>query len=867
MSWVTVLWSMAAGLCFTLATIYLLVWFKQWEGWEPFLFSCSAVAAGVIALTELAEMRAETTARYAAVVWWAHLPQWMLVVSVVWFVHLYLRAGRRWLVWTICGLRTLTLALNFLFKPNVNYREITSLRQVRWWGGETVSAAVGVPNQWILVGMLSVLLLLIFLVDATITDWRRGDRRRALMVGGSAICFITLSLGISALVLFAGIKSPFFISFPFLGMIAAMGYELSDNVLRAARLTKQCQANEAVLRESEARINLAADAGHLGLWLWNIPANELWVSDKWRKLFSFAESEPVTFDRLLQVVHPEDRERMKQLVQHMLEHGGEYESEYRIRRPDGSIRWIAGHGSVELDEYGKPALARGVSRDINKRKIAEEELRESEARFRTVADAAPVLIWMSGVDKLCTFFNKPWLEFTGRSVEQELGNGWSEGVHPEDLPRCLDTYVKSTDARVPFVMQYRLRRHDGEYRLVSDNGVPRYDTQGRFAGYIGSCIDVSELLQKDEALHESEDRVALAAEAAHLGLWELNVISGEIWMSSKGRELFQFEPTAPLNHATIQERVHPEDRVLRETAVKRALETQGEYEVEYRLLLPDGSMRWIAGRGRCLSDADGSLRRLRGVSIDVTNRKLAEAEVLQRRDDLAHLSRVALMGEMSASLAHELNQPLSGIISNAGAGQRFIDRGNVDLKELRDLLADISADGRRAGEIVRGIRDMVKKQVTALRPVNLNNTVMSVVHMVSRDAMLHSCELQTSLQADLPVVEADPVQMQQVLLNLIVNAFDAMRDVPAARRKVQITTQRNGNNTVEVVVRDYGTGLCKEVSERLFEQFFTTKADGLGMGLAIVRSLIESHAGTIAAENADGGGAQFRFALPIKAAA
>src|SRR5438477_5599559 len=179
---------------------------------------------------------------------------------------------------------------------------------------------------------------------------------------------------------------------------------LAIPLLFLATVIEERATRETELREREARINLAANAANLGLWLWRIPGNKIWVTEQWRRLFGFTDLEPVTFDRLLQVVHPGDRERMKQLVQHMLEHGGEYESEYRITRPDGSTRWIAGQGSVELDEYGKPAFARGVSRDITLRKQAEDALRESEARFRTLADTAPVLIWMSDTDKLCNFF-------------------------------------------------------------------------------------------------------------------------------------------------------------------------------------------------------------------------------------------------------------------------------------------------------------------------------------------------------------------------------------------------------------------------------------------------------------------------------
>jgi two-component system, LuxR family, sensor kinase FixL len=503
---------------------------------------------------------------------------------------------------------------------------------------------------------------------------------------------------------------------------------------------------------------------------------------------------------------------------------------------------------------------------IEERATGETELRESESRFRIVADAAPVLIWMAGVDKLCTFFNKPWLRFTGRSLEQEMGNGWAEGVHPDDLQKCLKIYSEAFDVRKAFVMQYRLRRYDGEYRWISDQGIARYDARGNFAGYIGSCVDVTELLNKERALREFEERVVLAAQAAHLGVWEMDTTTYEIWMSDGARTLFQFDSETSLDHARVQDRVHPEDRALRDSAIKHAIETQGHYEIEYRALLPDGALRWIGSNGRYVTGENDTGPRLIAVSIDITRRKLAEADALQHREELGHMSRVAAMGELTASIAHELNQPLSGIASNASAGQRFIDRGDIDLNELRDLLGDITDDARRAGDVIRDIQSMVRKGVSARQAVNLNDLVIKVVRMVNPNAMLQSCELDTFLDPDLPTVEGDPVQLQQVLLNLIINAFDAMRDMPVNHRKVVIATERNSDGAICASVRDYGVGIPAEALERVFEQFFTTKPKGLGIGLAIVRSIVQSHGGTIVAENADGGGARFYFTLPTSGA-
>jgi two-component system, LuxR family, sensor kinase FixL len=297
---------------------------------------------------------------------WAHLPAWVLIVSLVGFVRLYLRAGRLWLAWTICGVRTLSLILNFVFTPNLNYREITALRHVAFLG-ETVVAPDGVPSPWMLIGQLGLLLLVIFVADAAITVWQRGERGQALLVGGSVVFFVVAGTGEAILTLWGIIHVPITVSLFYMAIVAAMGYELSQDVLRAARLSDE-------LRESQQRMALATHAANVGIWVRDLVRNEVWATDNWRTLFGFAKSERIDLNGFLQRLHPEDREAVSQTLAKALGGEGAYETEYRVVLPDGRIRWIASRGRVEFNGAGKPVLMRGASLDITTRKQVEEEL-------------------------------------------------------------------------------------------------------------------------------------------------------------------------------------------------------------------------------------------------------------------------------------------------------------------------------------------------------------------------------------------------------------------------------------------------------------------------------------------------------------
>jgi PAS domain S-box-containing protein len=491
-----------------------------------------------------------------------------------------------------------------------------------------------------------------------------------------------------------------------------------------------------------------------------------------------------------------------------------------------------------------------------RRKQVERSLRESEARFRAMADSAPVMIWMSGTDKLCTFFNKGWLDFTGRPLEQELGDGWAEGVHREDFDRCLEVYVNSFDARQSFTMEYRLRRGDGEYRWVLGIGAPRFASEGEFLGYIGSCLDITE---RKQAL----ERFRLAVEASPNGIVLANAEGHIVLVNACAEKLFGYRRQELIGQAVellVPERFRGEHLAHRAgfhaAPMARAMGAGQELFARRK----DGTEFPVEIGISPIQSPEGTL--VLSVIVDITERKRAEAETQQHREEVAHLSRLAIMGEIAGSLAHELNQPLGAIVTNVGAALRFLERDSLSPEKFRELLQDIAADGKRAGDVIRTVRGMGRKEAGARRFLQLNDLIAEVLRLTRSDALAHGCTVSTEFHQALPKVEANSVQLQEVFLNLIQNAFEASEDVPRVSRHVIIRTERDGDSAVLASVRDFGAGLPVDQPERVFDRFFSTKREGMGIGLFIARSIVAAHGGTLRAENAEGGGAKFWVRLP-----
>ena len=380
------------------------------------------------------------------------------------------------------------------------------------------------------------------------------------------------------------------------------------------------------------------------------------------------------------------------------------------------------------------------------------------------------------------------------------------------------------------------------------------------------AVVIEDERRSKEALRESANLMGLAAEAGNLAMWVWDVSGNDLWMTERGRSLFGLTPDEHLDFAATFDHVHPEDRGARDGAIQQALQTQSDYEMEYRVQKPDGTSRWIHGRGRGVGPDDRTGPKLFGVSMDITARKQAEATATQKRAELEHVARVATIGELAATLTHELKQPLAAILTNAYLGVHLLDAAEPDLPQVRSTLAEIREVTERAGEVMGGLRAMLKRDSKAagFTNVDVNNVIRIVERIAHGDANLHKVTVHLDLSSELRPVRGDSVQLQQVILNLMLNAFSAMSGtgLDGARRLVMRSNAIDQSNVL-VEVQDSGTGIAPDTLDSIFDPFITSKPDGLGMGLSICRSIVERHGGTMWAANNSDRGATFSIRLPV----
>ena len=374
--------------------------------------------------------------------------------------------------------------------------------------------------------------------------------------------------------------------------------------------------------------------------------------------------------------------------------------------------------------------------------------------------------------------------------------------------------------------------------------------------------DVLRAARLAHELRESEQRIGLAARAATLGFWTWDIARDEIWASATARMLFGVTPDERIDLRRFLGLLHPEDRGAVGQAIETALAGGLEYEKEYRVPAAAGGVRWIAARGRAEPGANGQPVLMRGVVMDITSQRHSEIELQSVRSQLAHAGRVSMMGQLASALAHELNQPLGAILRNVEAAEIFLREATPDIEELRAIVSDIRSDDQRAGEVIDRLRSMLKRRDLESRPLAVGELLSEATALARADAAARRVTIEIAAAPGLPAVNGDRVHLQQVLLNLVLNAMDAMNGGDG-QRKVILRAGPGGAGAVEISVCDTGHGIPAEKLADVFEPFYTTKSHGMGLGLAISRTIIEAHGGRIWAENNAGGGATFRFTLPV----
>ncbi len=631
---------------------------------------------------------------------------------------------------------------------------------------------------------------------------------------------------------------------------------------------------EAALRDRERELSQLIDMVPSHLWRLAPDGEPIFFNKRMVDFIGLEvadtdKSGMTRLDAVLETVHPDDTAKFRDALRHCLATGERFSMRYRLRRADGVYHWMSSRAEPLRDEAGRIVQWYGLCHDIDDQVHAEEELRRSERKLQQLIDAVPALIWSTTREGTPIYVNKRFTDTTGASLDDITAPDGSPSlsvIHPDDRAAARQAAARSFETGIPYVMRYRQLRRGGSYRWTETRAEPWRDESGTILQWYGVSVDIDDLVTTQTALRERERALCQLVETLP-AMIDCAAPDGEpVYRSRQLREflgynLEELDGTGESRLAgTLEAGVHPDDLAGVQEKYAHSLSTGEPYARRHRLRRFDGEYRWVETRAAPMRNAEGAIVQWNVICLDIDREVRAQEELRLAREAFARASQAASLAELSASIAHEVNQPLAAVVANSHACQRWLTAEPPNLERAQKTVERIIRDANSAADVVSRIRSLFKQSTETRASTALGGVITEALDIMAEEAARRRVSIDKEVESDLPLVALDRVQIQQVLINLMRNGIEAM-DSTADARILGLRVRRMGE-VVQTEISDRGPGV--EFPDRIFEPFFTTKEHGMGMGLAICRSIVESHGGRLWAERNEPHGATFVFTLPAE---